>query len=408
MNVQKGPLMITLDMLLKACAPGGASVLTSVTELRAAAGEHASVAPAKFVDGNKSVFAFETRYIDGQPANVVVIDSKQSSINRGEQAVSLAIRDGNPILCRIPRMVVDYGNGMRLSDWDLPHRFADGHLRAGSIDGQPTVRNEKYIAVRNSTMADASAVLNTAPAALLLGGWDSTRKANQLRLRSALVGEIIGVLADQQTSGEAQLSKRGGARVDPVAAAVKLDKVAYENLLSAQESELSPGNLDKNRNAIKKAKKGELLTASSLGLGAIPPSLESLGGVSCRRVIRSWVLSFATLRQLRFGTSAEANEAARALLAALGLAVLARAEQELYLRANCDLIEASAPEVTLDLRHGDSIALPPLTVEAADSLLEEALIYAEKLGAVQWHGQTLDVIGSPDILGGATDEAEDE
>ena len=39
---------ITLDLLMGASMPGGASCLTSVTELEPAAGPQASVAPAKF------------------------------------------------------------------------------------------------------------------------------------------------------------------------------------------------------------------------------------------------------------------------------------------------------------------------------------------------------------------------
>jgi CRISPR-associated protein Csb1 len=42
---------ITLDLLMEASMPGGASCLTSVTELEAAAGAYASVAPAKFAPG---------------------------------------------------------------------------------------------------------------------------------------------------------------------------------------------------------------------------------------------------------------------------------------------------------------------------------------------------------------------
>lgn len=398
--------MLTYADLTAACSPGGASALTSVTELQPAAGSHASVAPAKFVDGNNSVFAFETRFIDEKPAQTVLMDSKQSILNRGEGAVSLDITDGHPILSRLPRIVVEYDNGPTLSDLDLPHRFADGHIRAGTIDGKPATANEQYRSVRNSTHSDASAMLNTAPASLLFGAWDSTRKVNQFRGRSALVGEIIGVLADQEATGPEQQSLRGGARVDPVAMSVKLDAPSYTKLLDAQEDDLSPTNLEKNRAAVKEAKKNETISASSLGLGGIPPSLDSLGGVSCRRIIRSWVLSFAALRQLRFGSTPEGNVAGRALLAAFGLSTLARAEQELYLRANCDLVESAAPVVTMDQRFGEFTTLGPITVEAADALLEEAMDKAEELGVAQWRGQTLTVTGNPEIVGGAVDSPE--
>ena len=401
---------IKFEDLKKACASGGASTLVSVTELKPAAGEHASVAPAKFVEGNKSTFAFETRYIDGEAARVVLIDSKQSQLNRAEAAIMQDIRAEHPVMRKLPRIEVTYennGKSIAYTDLELPHRFADGHIRAGEIDGQPATAHEKYRAVRNSTPADLSALLDTAPAAAVFGGWDSLRKKNQLRLRSALVGEIIGVLADQARSGEAQLSRRGGARVDPLEMSVRLSAVDMEQLVKSQEGELSDKFVSKRREDIKKAKKDTALSGSVLGLGGIPPQLEALGGVVCHKIIRSWVLSFATLRQLRFGKNEEANIAARALLAALGLSAIARAEQELYLRANCDLVEAEEPQVTLDGRYGNTRPLNHITVETADDLLAQAIDYAQSHHVAHWNGQVLSVTGNPVILRGAVAESED-
>ena len=401
---------ISFEDLKEACAAGGASTLVSVTELKPAAGEHASVAPAKFVEGSKSIFAFETRYIDGEAARVVLIDSKQSQLNRAEAAIMQDIRADHSVMRKIPRIEVAYendGNPITYTDLELPHRFADGHIRAGEIDGNPATAHEKYRAVRNSTPANLSALLNTAPAAAIFGGWDSLRKNNQLRLRSALVGEIIGVLADQNLSGEAQLSRRGGARVDPLEMSVRLSAADMEQLVKSQEGELSDKFVSKRREDIKKAKKDTALSGSVLGLGGIPPQLEALGGVACQKIIRSWVLSFATLRQLRFGKNEEANIAARALLAALGLSAIARAERELYLRANCDLVEAEEPQVTLDGRYGNTRPLNHITVELADDLLAQAIDYAQSHHVAHWDGQILTVTGNPVILRGAVAESED-
>lgn len=401
---------ISFEDLKEACAAGGASTLVSVTELKPAAGEHASVAPAKFVEGNKSTFAFETRYIDGEAARVVLIDSKQSQLNRAESAIMQDIRAEHPVMRKLPRIEVTYendGKSIAYTDLELPHRFADGHIRAGKIDGQPATAHEKYRAVRNSTPADLSALLDTAPVAAVFGGWDSLRKKNQLRLRSALVGEIIGVLADQNLSGEAQLSRRGGARVDPLEMSVRLSAADMEQLVKSQEGELSDKFVSKRREDIKKAKKDTAFSGSVLGLGGIPPQLEALGGVACQKIIRSWVLSFATLRQLRFGKNEEANIAARALLAALGLSAIARAEQELYLRANCDLVEAEKPQVTLDGRYGNTRPLNHITVELADDLLAQAIDYAQSHHVAHWDGQILTVTGNPVILRGAVAESED-
>lgn len=404
--------IITLDDLIENVKLGRGSVIASITELEPAAGPHASVAPAKFVDGSKSVFAYETRYIDGDARKVVLIDSKQSELNRAEAAIEQGRQYGDEATVKIPRAVVTYQteNGpVEYTDMELSHRVFDGHFRAGRVDDKPITENDQYRALRNCTPADMSALLNTAPAALLFGAWDSTRKSNQVRLRSALVGEIIGVLADQEPGAEHRQARRGGARVDAVAASVKLAPKDMESLVNDQEAELSPKNIKKNRDAIAAASKAKnkdsaYVSASGIGLGSIPPVLEETGAVACRRIIRSWVLSLATLRQLRFGQDETKNVAARALLAALGLNAIARAERELYIRANCDLIESSAPVVTLDQRFGKKKTFAPLTVEHTDQLLLEAIEYAKEAGVADWNGQTFNVEGNLTIIKNATAE----
>lgn len=399
--------MISYKQLTEACSAGGATVLTSITHLEPAAGKHASVAPAKFVDRRGSVFAFETRYIDGKAQTVVLIDSKQSMNNRGEVHTIRDVKGGHATLSQMPIMEVEYPNGRTFTDLELPHRFADGHLRAATIDGQPATQHPDYKAVRNSTMANITPLVNASPISALLGVWDSTRPEKQLRLPSALSGEIIGVLADQEKTGEDQQSKRGGARVDPLAMSVRLASSQMQSLLDAQREELSPGNVESIEGQIKKSKKGDRISAAGLGLGGIPPQLDSLGGVSCSDIIRSWVLSFASLRQLRFGGTEQQDMTGRALLAALGIAIIARAEEELYLRANCHLVESEAPVVTLDKRFGETEKLSPITVEAADALLAEALNAAHVEGVVDWHGQIMKFAGNPAILGGAVEESKD-
>ena len=425
--------IITLADLIENVKLGGGSVITSVTELEPAAGPHASVAPAKYVEGKgqsaKSVFVYETRYIAGKPENqddlkkeetktaekavkgkpqtVVLIDSKQSELNRAEAAIEQGRQYGDEAVVKIPRAVVTYQteNGpVEYTDMELSHRIFDGHFRAGTIDGKLITENDDYRALRNCTPADMSALLNTAPAALLFGAWDSTRKSNQVRLRSALVGEIIGVLADQKRTGEEQQARRSGARVDAVAASVKLGAKELSSLVDDQEAELSAKNVAARRKEVKTAKADARISASTLGLGSIPPSVEEIGGVACRRIIRSWVLSLASLRQLRFGQDENKNVAARALLAALGLNAIARAERELYIRANCDLIESAAPVVTLDQRFGEKKPFAPLTVEHTDQLLLEAIENAKKAGVADWNGQTFNVEGNSIIIKNATAE----
>ena len=250
----------------------------------------------------------------------------------------------------MPRIAVSYQrDGVReeYSDLTLPHRVFDGHIRAGTVDGEPVTQLEVYRAIRNATPANARALLEASPVSLIFGSWDSSRSARQGRWRSALVGEIVGFCSDDRPG------MRGGARVDPVGMQIQLSAADLRALAERQRAELTAKTYDKAAGEAGK-EKGKLLSASMLGLGGIPPALETLAGVACQPIIRSHVLSFATLRQIRFGAGLEGDAACRALLPALALNALARSDAELYLRANCDLRESSLAVVEL----GRAQALP--------------------------------------------------
>jgi len=396
---------ITLQHLLDACSPGGASVLTSVTPLEPAAGPHASVAPAKYREGKgktaKPVFAYERRFWNGEAVTAVLIDSKQSQNNRLEAAVSAAIADEDPVLTRTPRIELRFEDGQVYSDLDLPHRAFDGQIRAGAINGQPAPAGEEYRKLRDATVNHARPLLERSPMTLLLGGWDASRKSHQGRYRSILVGEIIGILADQDGGAEANQSKRGGARIDPVGMRIDLEDKERKAIAEAQKHELSASTC--------KSASGKNGKVSTLGLGGIPPSLEQLGGVTCQAIIRSHVLSFAALRALRFDSpTPEGDVACRALLAALALNGLARSDAELLLRANCDLVEAGPAVVTLDKRYGQKESFEPLSIDQAQELLSAAIDHAIQAANLTWDGSVLVVEGNPVILAAAADDAQDD
>lgn len=407
--------MAVLDpaQLLAAVSPGGPSCLSSTTQLQPAGGAHAAVAPAKYQSraGGRDVasYAYERRFLGGALRHTVILDSKQSQLNRAEAALQLAVDSGKGIWGRLPHVRVTYGEDT-YTDLTLPHRVYDGHIRAGSIDGQPTTRNARYREVRDATPLNARVLLETSPITLVFGGWDASRKARQGRWRSALVGEIIGFLAGDATRDPRppEPAFRGGARVDPVGMQVQLEGEALKGLAEAQREELSAGLFAKTVEEAKKATKDKPASASRLGLGGIPPSLDQLAGVACDRIIRTHVLSFATLRQMRFGAGPEGDAACRALLAALALAGLARADAELYLRANCDLVEAAPTSVQLDQRGGQLLAVDPLAIGEADALLLDALERAERTAGVDWHGLALDVVGNPAVVRGAVADDDGE
>ncbi|HEU4363768.1 MAG TPA: type I-U CRISPR-associated protein Cas7 [Mycobacterium sp.] len=392
---------ISYAQLAAAGVPGGATALSLVTELAPAGGPHAGVAPARYVVGRDTpTFGYETRFIDGQPAVAVIIDQKQSQLNRVEAAVLQSIRDEHPLLSRVPRVQVCYDGGrVAYTDLELPQRVFDGHILAGTVDGVPVAAHPGYRAVRDSSPADARAVLELSPGSLVLGAFDSTRKTRPGRYRSALVGEIIGVLADQD-GGFPRESKRGGARVDPVGASITLTGDELNKIMAGQQQELSPDLIKKIEDAARR--RGETTDSSALvGLGFTPPALQGPGVVSCSRIIRTQVLSFAALRQLRFDSGPAGDAACRALLAAYALAGLARANAELVVRANCDLVEAGPTVVKLDARNGAFIALDPPSIEEADELLERALEEAKREADIDWRGQVFQITGDPAIYAAA-------
>lgn len=410
--------ILTFDHLLTACAAGGSSALRVVTPLEPAGGPGALVAPARVLERSNPTYSFERRlHIDeamGQATAVwtVVIDSKQSVSNRDESSISLARMDGSTtagaLLQRVPSIRVTYED-QTVEDIDLPHRAFDGHIRSGFINGEPATQVESYRRLRNATRLDASALLMQSPTTLVYGGWDSTRKANQGRYQTLQTGEVIGTLADQDRDPNQNLPRRAAGRVDPVAASVKPDAQAVASIVEGQSDELSDKLQEKVlAEAKKKGTKGSSL--STLGLGHIPPTLspEGLGGVSCSHIERRRVLSFSALRQLRFGGSADADIACRALLAAYGLLGMALSDQELNLRANCELMESGEPEIVLDLRYGQRLELAPITVEVAVQIFEAALAHAESVAGVSWTGQTLEVTGNQAILRAASADDPEE
>ncbi|MDR2566022.1 MAG: type I-U CRISPR-associated protein Cas7 [Bifidobacteriaceae bacterium] len=404
---------LDFNLLLQATSAGGPSALSATTPLAPAAGPQAAIAPAKYASprGDLGTYVYEVRFVDGEAVHTVLIDSAQSSRNRMEIALVQAIDDGNAVLGRLPRIRVTYerdGLVESYTDLELPHRAFDAHVRAGTVDGKPVTQHAAYRAARDSSPANAWDLLNLSPCSLALGSWDASRKARQGRWPSVVTGEIIGVLTDQGGATERSTPKKGGARVDPIGMSAQLDGATLEALAVQQEDELSAATFKKVVDGARKLKAGEKASASALGFGGIPPTLSQLGAVSCRAVTRTQVVSFASLRQIRFGKGPEGDAALRAVLAALALNGLTRSNAELYIRANCHLVEAGPTRMVIDQRGGSFEELEPSSIEQADALLDAAISHAAHVAGLDWHGQCFDVAGNPAVLAGAADETPED
>ena len=381
--------------LTKQLLRGGAAVLDNPATYAVADG--AVVAPARYSAGRAgSTFVFETRHIDDAFRRTVLIDSKGSQSNRSEDGLLEARREGGPG-ARIPVIEVRYPSGSLL-DLQLPHRAFDAHVRASAQDGEPVVKRAWYRALRDATAADLSPVFTTSPATLAFGGWDSSRRRGQLRLRSLYVSELFGVVADDEDA----LSKRSGARIDPLGQDFHIAPDEYAALLDGQRDEMSARTARKLAREVDRARKARgTLSASALGLGGVPPGVETPFGVSVPEVRRARTFSLAGLRRLRFGGTVDEDVAARTALLAMLLLGAAYADADPDIRAYCDV---AAPRSTV-LLDGEPVDLD-LSIEACTAFLAEAI---EQLPErLAWTGQTIALDGAEALDRGATAEGTDD
>lgn len=319
---------------------------------------------------------FERRRIDGKDVWCVLVDSVQSQANRLEESLLGIIRENS--IC-IPHVVVDFsGVGLagisKITSLEAPHRVYDAILRDSLLGAKPFMKSTIGERLAKASNSDASVLLEVSPTALLFGSWHSTGEGGGIGAKFArcLVSEIVATdvpveeLVDQRT-GEIEprtAGRRTGSRIDPLGVLRKVEVFKGENGWDVTET-----------GAGKRAKK---VRPSEINHGNIAPSVQSLG-VTCDYLEHIFVLSFAALRRLHFG-SPEKDSAGRALLAALGL--LAATEQDAAgyaLRSRCDLVcEGTAP---LALVHVDGMT--------ADITLDRSgarILYAETFDAAKKAG----------------------
>jgi CRISPR-associated protein Csb1 len=375
---------------------GGAAVLDHPATYAVAGGS--VIAPARYAGRNGSEFVFETRFVDGEFRRTALIDSKQSQANRAEEGLREARREGAPASL-IPSVVVRYPGDLELSDIDLPHRVLDSHVRAATQEGVAVVRRDWYRGLRDATHADLSPLFTASPATLVFGGWDSTRGKSQLRLRGLFVSELFGVVADR----EDRVSRRSGARLDPLGQDITLTPDDFEQLLDRQQHEMSAKTVAALRKKLEQARKKKLarMPASDLVLGGIPPSTEAPFGVSVPEVRRARTISLAGLRRLRFGGEPEDDVLARTALLAMVLLGVAHADATPDIRAYCDV---TAPKARTFL--DDEPVDLDLTIDSCRTFLGEAI--SALPARLEWTGQLQNLDGDAALAAGVDDGSDPE
>ena len=313
-----------------------------------------------------SPYLMEERVHDGEVRRATVLDQVPAQANRCEEAEALAWRQG---VVRMPmlRLVHRGASSFELTGLDAPHRAFDAYWRDSRLDGAKFDSTEIGQALLNSSLTDATALLEYDPGTLVYGGWNSHRKGRQAKFPRIYSSEMIG--------WDPVVGVRRAGRMDPA------------NLTGSRTGEGDEWSYSPMADKKKDSK------LSEIGHGNIAPSTTH-GGVTITEATRTAVLSLTATRRIRFGSlDRAAADAAHVLLAAFGLLGdrLAFGQAGLWLRSGCDLVTQSE---TLEwIGRGGTTEQFSLSPHGAVQLYDEALRAAQAAG-VPLHLETVELTPS--------------
>jgi len=329
-------------------------------------------------DNDPPRHVFERRRIDGEEIWCVLVDSVQSQANRLEEALLAATNDKS---LQIPHVTVDFSSAgleplRRITSLDAPHRVYDAILRDSLLEGTPFMHSEEGKRLAAAKPADATALLEISPTALVFGAWHSQGSGGGLgaKFSRTLVSEIMAIdtpveeVVNQRTGelSSRTAGRRTGSRIDPlgIRSQVEVFKGASASNWNTGEKEVGKG-----------AKK---VRPSEINHSNIAPSVEPLG-VTCDYAEHRTTITLAGIRRLGFG-GGERDIAGRTLVAALGLFAVAEQDARGYaLRSRCDLVcEGAAP---LELVSWDGTTSEVgFDCDSARKLYQEAFQQAQDVG----------------------------
>jgi CRISPR-associated protein Csb1 len=385
--------------LLKNAVAGEYAAIRRVARLEPQGGK---VFPPTYEGGE---YADEARQveIDGrlQIVETVLLDSVQSQANRLELALLRAYNTGS---IKMPMLQVDFaGHGAdailaeigRITALEAPHRMCDAIFRdAIDKNGRSFRKGGVGEKLNTAKAANATPVFELCPPALLFGFWDSTgpRGGSGTKVQRAIVSEIVGY---NKVDG-----KRSASRIDPLQ--IENNVEIYEKKGGGWTLDETGAEKDGTGRAIK-------LKPCEINHGNITPSLRhenrntgqqvfNHGGVTIGYAVQYTVLSLAALRRLHFPVAgvvtSESDNAARAVLAALGLAAICFLDQDGYdLRSRC-LLDGK-PGALEFVGRGEMSSFE-LDAAGAASLLGEAVAEAKLLG-LPWPEEPITLRPSPDL-----------
>ena len=372
------PDNLNLQKLRDAVA-GTAAAFRCVTDYQPAGGPGDKVFPPTYEGGK---YATEER-IDpatGEVQQCVLLDSVQSQANRMELALLEAHRTGKVTL---PLLVTRFNHDELLKKFtvtslEAPHRAADALFRDSLLNGVIFRKSDIGRILDVADIRNATGLFGLCPTALVFGLWDSTGPRGGLgaKFQRALVSEIVGFGAVPGVDTS--------SRIDPAQIVLGAGPL-YER--TSDSNHAPHWTLHENEGKGKLKKTGR---PSEAVHGNITPTVSD-GGVTLAKARQTTTLSLAVLRRLRFpkpGTAdsdADTDLAARAVLAALGLAAGTVARCDVDLRSRCQLFAESEPVWELLERPGKAPLEFALDRNAAFNLLSEAIAKAREVG-LPWRG----------------------
>jgi CRISPR-associated protein Csb1 len=364
---------------LKDAVSGHAAAFRCVTEYQPAGGAGDKVFPPTYEGGK---YAVETRMIDGQPVDCVLLDSVQSQANRMELALLEAYRAKK--LKQLPLLVAKFDHEslkkkFSVTSFDAPHRAADAIFRDSMLKGVMFRKSDKGKILDTTDVRNATGLFGLCPTALVFGLWDSTGPRGGLgaKFQRALVSEIVGygAMAGVKTS----------SRIDPAQIMLGAGPLYGRK----EESDAAPHwTLDSKAGSKKLGKDGK---PSEANHGNVTPGITA-GGFTINKAVQTTVLSLAALRRLRFPLNGSADSdtivdnAGRTTLAALGLAAATLARNDGDLRSRCQLFPQQQPVWELLDVPGATPKQFSLTPDQAVNLLNSAIEEATS-AKLPWEGE---------------------
>lgn len=375
---------MTMDVQALAKAISDGAAFRRISRLQPVGGPGDKIFPPTYPgerNNDPPRHVFERRRIEEGEVWCVLVDSVQSQANRLEEAL-LSAADGDDAdeTVPVPYVSVDFlGAGLepleRITSLDAPHRVYDAILRDSLLDGSPFMQSDEGRRLAAAKPADATALLEISPSALVFGAWHSQGEGGGLgaKFPRTLVSEIVAVdtpveevVLDRRTGelGARTAGRRTGSRIDPLGILRKVEVFKGASDWSTDQKSAGKG-----------AKK---VRPSEINHSNIAPTVQPLG-VTCDYVEHRVTITLAGIRRLRFG-GGQRDAAGRALVASLGLLAMVEQDARGYaLRSRCDLVCESVPSLELVRWDGSTTAVE-LTRASARTLYRDAYREAEEAG----------------------------